>query len=61
VKERDYLEELGIDGRIILDWHMNNLVHKCVHFTHFIQNWKEWWDVMNTVTCPEILYKARNF
>jgi hypothetical protein len=48
-KERDHLEDLGIDGRMGSKWTLGRLVGGGVDWIHLAQDRDCWWTVVNTV------------
>jgi hypothetical protein len=49
VKEKDNLEDLGLDGRILFKWILNKYDGKAVNCNHVLCMGK-WWSSLNTVT-----------
>jgi hypothetical protein len=47
VKERDHLKNLGIDGRVGLEWILGRLVG--VEWIHLAQDRDQWWALVNAV------------
>jgi hypothetical protein len=47
LKGRDHLEELGIDGNIILD--LGEIVWEGVNWIHMAQDREQWWALVNVV------------
>jgi hypothetical protein len=49
LKGRDHSEDLGVDGRIILEWILREIRWEAVDWMHLAQDRVQWRDLVNTV------------
>jgi hypothetical protein len=49
LKRRDHLEDIGVDGRIILEWVLEKYGVKIVDWMHLAQDKDQWRALVNTV------------
>jgi hypothetical protein len=60
-KGRDYSEDLGVDGKIILDWVLGKIGWDGVDWMHLAQDRDQWRVLVNTVMNLQVPLKAGNF
>jgi len=48
-KERDHLEDSGVDDRIILKLILNKSVGRGLDYICLVQDTDNWWDVLNKI------------
>jgi hypothetical protein len=53
VTGRDHSEDLGVDGKIILEWILGTWVGRCG--LDLFQDRDQWWAVVNTIKAWEFL------
>jgi hypothetical protein len=61
LKGRDHSEDLGVDGRILLEWILRETEWKCENWIHLAQDRNQWQALVNTVINLRVPQKARNF
>jgi len=49
LKGRDHSEDLGIDGKIMLEWILEKGGLECVDWMHLVQDRDQWRALVNTV------------
>jgi len=49
LKRRDHLEELGVDGRIILEWILKKQGIKMLGWIHLAPDKYQWWAFLNMI------------
>jgi hypothetical protein len=47
-KGRDYSEDMGVDGNIILEWIFTYIRREVVKWIHLLQERDQWWALVNT-------------
>jgi len=47
LKGRKHLEDLGIDGKITLEWILGKLGWEGVDYMHLAQDRDQWWTLVN--------------
>jgi predicted P-loop ATPase len=50
LKRREYLDDLGVDGRVIFEWVFENEGWERVHWIHLAQDRDQWWAVVTAGT-----------
>jgi hypothetical protein len=61
LKRRDHLEELGLDGRIILKWMFREICCEGVDWMRMVQDRQKWRAVVNAVMEIRFTQKVGNF
>jgi hypothetical protein len=46
---RDHSEDIGVDGKVILQWIVGRLGWEGVYWIHLAQNRDQWWALVNRV------------
>jgi hypothetical protein len=49
LKRRDISEDLGVDGKIILEWNLTEMGWKIVDWMHLAKERGQWENIVNTV------------
>jgi len=61
LKGRDNLDDLSVDGKIVLELILGEIVWKGVDCIHLAQDMNQWRAPVNTVVNLRVPLKARNF
>jgi hypothetical protein len=61
LKERDLLEDLDVDGRILLEWGLEEIGWDCVDWIDLVVERDRWRTIVNTVMNLGVPYIAVNF
>jgi len=54
LRERDHLEDPGIDGRTVWNWIFGKWFGGVIDWIDLVEDWDRWWSLVNVVMNPKV-------